>query len=85
MNKGMINTLPDYELKKHDKEKAYFTGDGFFKYYEYLEVKKAYDNAQVATKQANRALFWVKISLLLAILVGAGQILLMAFQLLSCK
>ena len=71
--------LTDYDLKKHDNEKAYFTGDGYFKYYEYLEVKKAYENAEAATKQAKKALFWMKISLFVAISVGLHQILLMDF------
>lgn len=74
------NDMIDYELKKHDDEKAFFTGDGFFKYYEYLEVKKAYKNAEDASKQAKIALDWVKISLFVAIAVGVSQILLMVFQ-----
>ena len=84
MNKGMINTLSDYELKKHDDQKAYFTGDGFFKYYSYLEVKEAYENAGIAmanaqksTELSNKALFWVIIAFASSVIIGVTQILIM--------
>jgi len=84
MNKGMLITLPDYDLKKHDNEMAYFTGDGYFKYYEYLEVRKAYDNAQIAivnaeesSKQAKKSLQWVIVSFVCAFTLGVIQVLLM--------
>jgi hypothetical protein len=80
MNRGMINTLSDSELKKFDDQKNYLSGDGFFKYYEYLEVKQAFTNAEIATKQAKDALFYVKISLIISASVGLTQILLMVFQ-----
>ena len=87
MNKGMINTLSDYELRKHDNDKAYFTGDGFFKFYEYLEVKKAFENSQIAirnaensTKLANKSLIWVVVSFIAAILIGLIQILILVYQ-----
>ena len=83
------NTLTDYDLRSHDKEEAYFSGDGFFKYYEYLEVKTAFENAQIAMDnakqssiQANKALIWVIASFVVASLVGLVQIVLMVYQ--SC-
>ena len=86
MNKGMINTLPDYELQKHDEQKAYFTGDGFFRYYEYLEVKKAFENSQIAiknaeesTKMAKKSIKWVVVSFVAAFFIGLIQISIMVF------
>lgn len=83
------NALSDSQLKMHDKHQAYFTGDGFFKYYEYLEVKTAFENAKIAmenakesSKQANKALKWVIASFVVASLVGLVQIVLMVYQ--SC-
>lgn len=76
------NDLPDAKLKQYDDEKAYFTGDGFFKYYEYLEVKKAFENAQIAmenaqksTEQSKKALQWVIIAFVASVLIGLAQIL----------
>lgn len=91
MNKGLINTLTDYELKKHDEKKANFTGDGFFKYYEYLEVKKAYDNAQIAilnakesSRLAGTSIKLVILSLIIASLIGLAQIAIMVLQSYKC-
>lgn len=76
----------DYNLKKHDQKKTDFTGDGFFKYYEYLEVKTAFEYAQIAmenakqsSKQAKDALGWVIASFVVASLVGLVQIVLMVY------
>jgi hypothetical protein len=87
-NQGVTSSsMTDYELRKHDTKKAYFTGDGYFRYYEYLEVKRAYDNAQIAienakesAKLAGTSLNWVIFSLVVASLIGLAQIGLMVYQ-----
>ncbi len=86
MNKGLLNTLKNNDLVKYDEKQAFFSGDGFFKYYEYLEVKTALKNAEIAmanaeksTELSNKALLWVIVAFVASVVIGATQIFLMVY------